>query len=250
MMKEAGPSITITSLTNALAFITGVFTPTPAIQIFCIYSTAGCIIDFFFQITFVAAAIACQEYWSDWVAAIAEKCPIFKIFVSKETPSTTKQQPEVQENNVPPKIKQSIASQMKMTEGHYEETVSSFIAGYCRILAMWPVRIAIYGIVVLYWASAVYGCTFMQLKMDSSNLISMEWIYDTFTWREGSLVYIFINNPPDLSKVANQDRLLGMVDRFETLKYSMGKNSTSIWLRPFLNHAIFYEPENTTSFNQ
>uniref|UniRef100_A0A914V0U3 Uncharacterized protein n=1 Tax=Plectus sambesii TaxID=2011161 RepID=A0A914V0U3_9BILA len=65
----------------------------------------------------------------------------------------------------------------------------------------------------------------------------------------GSLVFIFVNNPPDLSKRLNQDRMLTMVDNFERLQYSMGRNSTSIWLRPFLNHAILYESENASSFH-
>ncbi|VDL82799.1 unnamed protein product [Nippostrongylus brasiliensis] len=50
-MEEAGPSITVTSLTNILSFGIGILTPTPAISIFCLYTCVGVAIDFVYQVT-------------------------------------------------------------------------------------------------------------------------------------------------------------------------------------------------------
>lgn len=49
-MSEAGPSITVTSVTNALSFGIGILTSTPAIRLFCIYATLGVLIDFIYQV--------------------------------------------------------------------------------------------------------------------------------------------------------------------------------------------------------
>ena len=58
MMKHAGVSITITSLTNFGAFAIGSITTIPAIHNFCLYAALGMLFDYFNQITFFAALLA------------------------------------------------------------------------------------------------------------------------------------------------------------------------------------------------
>ena len=54
-MKHAGPSITITSLTDVVAFAVGASTVLPALQTFCAYAVFGLFFDFAFQCTFFVA---------------------------------------------------------------------------------------------------------------------------------------------------------------------------------------------------
>ena len=51
-MQEIGLSITITTLTTMLAFLTGCFSDIPAILWLNLYATPAIVIDFFYQITF------------------------------------------------------------------------------------------------------------------------------------------------------------------------------------------------------
>ncbi|KAK5981865.1 SSD domain-containing protein, partial [Trichostrongylus colubriformis] len=79
-MEEAGPSITVTSLTNILSFAIGILTPTPAISIFCLYTCVGLAVDFVYQLTFFVAALVYEEMR----IAGSEKPPIKEVASSKD----------------------------------------------------------------------------------------------------------------------------------------------------------------------
>eukprot|EP01061_Rhynchopus_euleeides_P015161 TRINITY_DN2599_c0_g1_i5.p1 TRINITY_DN2599_c0_g1~~TRINITY_DN2599_c0_g1_i5.p1 ORF type:complete len:914 (+),score=275.03 TRINITY_DN2599_c0_g1_i5:132-2744(+) len=51
-MGHAGPAITVTSVTDLVAFLAGSSTVMPALQMFCYYATVGILFDFVFQVTF------------------------------------------------------------------------------------------------------------------------------------------------------------------------------------------------------
>ncbi|XP_078674233.1 patched domain-containing protein 3-like [Branchiostoma floridae x Branchiostoma belcheri] len=54
-MSDAGVSITITSLTDCLAFTAGITSVFPSVRTFCTYAAVGVAFDFLYQITFFAA---------------------------------------------------------------------------------------------------------------------------------------------------------------------------------------------------
>ncbi len=54
VIAEIGPSITITSLTNALGFGLGAVAPVPEIQLFCVNVALAMLLDLFFQLFFYA----------------------------------------------------------------------------------------------------------------------------------------------------------------------------------------------------
>ena len=55
--EDAAVSISITSVTDILAFCVGSISPIPAIRIFCLYTGVAVVFDYLFQITFFAACM-------------------------------------------------------------------------------------------------------------------------------------------------------------------------------------------------
>jgi len=61
MMKTAGTSILITTMTDMLAFALSTTTSFPALSYFCTWATFGILLDFIFQITFFVCACVWDE---------------------------------------------------------------------------------------------------------------------------------------------------------------------------------------------
>ncbi|GMT10222.1 hypothetical protein PFISCL1PPCAC_1519, partial [Pristionchus fissidentatus] len=57
-LEEAAVAITITSVTDILTFGIGIFTPLPAVRIFCVYTSVQCIFTYVYQITFFSPVLS------------------------------------------------------------------------------------------------------------------------------------------------------------------------------------------------
>lgn len=78
MLSEAAVSITITSLTDIVSFVIGIYSPFPSVQIFCAYSGLAVTFIFVWHITFFAACVAISGY--------CEEKNLHSIFCFKVTP--------------------------------------------------------------------------------------------------------------------------------------------------------------------
>uniref|UniRef100_A0A8R1DPB4 SSD domain-containing protein n=2 Tax=Caenorhabditis japonica TaxID=281687 RepID=A0A8R1DPB4_CAEJA len=232
-MEEAGPSITVTSATNILSFGIGIATPTPAISLFCLYTCVAVAVDFVYQLTFFVAVLVYEEKRLEKMRKSQEKPPL----------------ENGNDGSLKPKQVLSIQQSLRSTAGAHPLPAdpNGIVSKYCRFLKDWRTRLFLLLILIGYWTASYHGCKTMEIKMDTTNLImrnsplnNIAWIYERFLWSEGQLVLVFVNNPPDLSIESNQHEVLELVNRFETLPYSMGKNSTSIWLRSFLYQSSLY----------
>jgi Niemann-Pick C1 protein len=60
-LRISGMSITVTSLTDVIAFLIGSTTSLPALRNFCYYAALGIFFDYFYQVTFFTACLALDE---------------------------------------------------------------------------------------------------------------------------------------------------------------------------------------------
>jgi len=60
-LRTSGMSITVTSLTDVIAFLIGSTTSLPALRNFCYYAALGIFFDYFYQVTFFTACLALDE---------------------------------------------------------------------------------------------------------------------------------------------------------------------------------------------
>ncbi|RXG52645.1 Patched-related protein 9 [Armadillidium vulgare] len=61
MLHQAGLAITVTSLTDVIAFVIGATTEVPALRYFCVYAAVGISVVYFLQITLFVAAIILNQ---------------------------------------------------------------------------------------------------------------------------------------------------------------------------------------------
>ncbi len=77
-MARSGVSITITSLTDFVAFLVGVTTDFPSVQIFCVYAGVSILFCFFYQLTFFAGFLCLH------LVRVQKKHNAFLVCVSQE----------------------------------------------------------------------------------------------------------------------------------------------------------------------
>ena len=85
-MKDAGVSISVTTLTTAVAFALGAISNIPAVRWLCLYAMVTIIIDFFYQISFFMALLVLdakriQDYLYDQRVEVPIKCITGKLYV-------------------------------------------------------------------------------------------------------------------------------------------------------------------------
>ncbi|VDL87758.1 unnamed protein product, partial [Nippostrongylus brasiliensis] len=82
VIVDVGPSITITSLTNIIAFGVGFFTPTPQMSLFCLATSLALFIDFVVTYTILAPVVYLCSDKNDYRAALPSK-PSGKDFLGR-----------------------------------------------------------------------------------------------------------------------------------------------------------------------
>ncbi|KAL3105599.1 hypothetical protein niasHT_021702 [Heterodera trifolii] len=227
-LEEAGSAITVTSLTSFMSFGIGSFSSTPAISIFCKFIATAILFDYIYQVTFFAAVMA--------LGGRREAAGHHSLFVwrrmSKEDICKAKST-----NFVSP------------TYHIFANILAPFL---CHRLT----RLGFIVLYALYMFGAFYGCSLLRpnltpsrLLVDDSPLTHYLQLAESRIWSEGVIGRVYVNRAPDFVAHPEQlERLLRMVEELESTPFSMGPNSSQLWLREFNNYRQYFATDDAQNF--
>ncbi|CAD5210792.1 unnamed protein product [Bursaphelenchus okinawaensis] len=211
---ETGASITLSAITNILAFTVGAVTSPPEIQLFSIVNAFALFVDTFYSFTLYAA-----------IMAVCGKIEM---------------QQENNEFEAVSKKRQKI-----------KDTFYSVIDWYISVLGKLPVIVVVLTMLVGYWGASAYGALNMGIDLSSekfflkdSDLLEADKLKQRYVIPHFTAPAIFVNNPGNLSNVDRVNRLEALVKHIETMPEAIGEDSTKFFIRDYADYvAAFSDPD-------
>lgn len=193
---EIGPSISITSITNMIAFGIGYLTPTPQMSLFCLCTSMACLFDYVFTFTLLAPVIFMTEKTEDGYI-LAQK-------LSKKNESS------------------------EWCIAEYSKLVCSW-RGRTLVVALLMSLYFLSAVGVLKMKSTFEPAkAFPSDSPLASSLGSVRRIFNDFF-----PLQIIVNKPPNISDPSEHTEFDNMVRAVETVPNSYGSNRTMLFLRTY-----------------
>ncbi|GMR36306.1 hypothetical protein PMAYCL1PPCAC_06501 [Pristionchus mayeri] len=223
-LADAGPSISITSLTNLLSFGIGIMTPTPAIYTFCVFISVAVIYDYIYQIFFFSAVLV--------LGGIREENRGNAYLCWRVVPEMTEEE----------RVAKAERVKAHKENPPWYAKIAQFVLHYWVEFAMaWWSKIVVGFFLVVYWGFMIngtlqikVGLTSEKLFMDDSPLLPLVKLQTEVIFKEGGQVAVFVNNPGDLTDPDAVPEIMRILTRFENANNSVGSASTHMWLLPYL----------------
>uniref|UniRef100_A0A914N7G7 SSD domain-containing protein n=1 Tax=Meloidogyne incognita TaxID=6306 RepID=A0A914N7G7_MELIC len=272
VMVDTGASITITTLTNVLAFAIGAFTPTPEIRLFSIGNAIAITIVYIYQWTVFGPAIALFGYkeLNKILKEIKKKIKKQKIInnnsnslsissfssFSSETDSGINVKEEeyfdedikISENNKRKTIKKRKEGMAKILRRVIQKYCRRFLRFYCHSLNNNCVAFGVFLLLFLYVCISLYGLFGIraelkpeQLFLRFSDIQEILRIRDLYIMPFYAVCLVFVNRPGNFSEPTQRIKWHSLVADFEALPSSVGSFSTKFWLR---DYEQFVESDN------
>ena len=232
--SEAAMSITITSITDALAFGIGAITYFRSVRIFCMYTGVAVIFDYLYQITFFGA---CMVLTGRREAANRHCMSCLKVKSKEESTSKmytifcaggSSQQP----------------SGRNVGDTNDHALMLFFKNYYGPFITRWWMVVVIAMLYAGYLGTAIYGCTQVQEGLSIRNLArdnsyAANYLDDesAFFTKYGPQVALVFTERTDVWNSNVQDYMEQTLAKMEASEYTYGKdqNISVSWLRDYLD---------------
>lgn len=214
-VEEAGCSMTVTSITNLISFGNGVFSTTPVLQTFAIYSSVASVICYIYQLVIFSAILAI---------------------------SAPREYQKISDDGCLPAEIKSIKKLSTWHEKFWKTTAKAVESPL-----VWAGTLMI---LLAYWALSTYGIVTMETDLSiqkmapsDARIVVFKNEYDRIL-EEMQTVGIIVKSPGDLRNRTRLDQLQHLIRDFETAKYSYGPASTMSFLKPYMDFLAFYQAED------
>ncbi|CAD6192598.1 unnamed protein product [Caenorhabditis auriculariae] len=222
MLIETGPSITITTVTNVLAFGIGATTPAAEIQLFSIGNALAVVVDFVFTVTIYGALMVI----------------VGKYEVDREAKTWSDNLSVGFNNRNLRNVEKPVGDSSSVEEAH--GSVSRIIEVYCNSLCNKWVTSVVLGLLAAYWYISIVGTMAIKAELSPDKLFLKDSnIVKVFAQRKMHIIpyysacWILVENPGDVRDKSQREKLEKLAQAFESLPSSNGRYSTKFWLRDY-----------------
>lgn len=210
MLKLSGPAITITTLTNALSFGIGIFSRTPAIRTFSLYTTVAIMVCFFYQVVLYSAALT--------ISARRENARVRSFLCCCKSSNPKRREWIVELNKFYDKV---VIKWVDMITWKYMKVITALI-------------------LIVYWGGAAHGISRIRADLTADKLALPDSVFIVYqreqdkAWAEMQRLTVFITKPSNLLHPGEMAKVQRLVNDFESASYSYGPSSTLFWLPSYM----------------
>ncbi|XP_019633705.1 PREDICTED: patched domain-containing protein 3-like [Branchiostoma belcheri] len=231
---EAAVSITITTITDGLAFGIGAITVFPAIRIFCIYTGVAVLFDYFFQVTFFGACMVyvgrrekANRHAATCMRAVTpseakDRSGCYRLFCTGNTLAGVNEKGEFSGS---------------------DHAIMTFFKDYFGpfITKTW-VKVIVMLMFAGYLGCAMWGCLQLRegirlsnLAADDSYVVSYNNKDDQNFMSYGAKISVGFTDELEYWNTTVQSEIENTLSLFEETSFTSGKNETESWLRDYLD---------------
>ncbi|KAL7842080.1 hypothetical protein SRHO_G00237690 [Serrasalmus rhombeus] len=227
--REAAISITITTLTDVLAFFLSYSNPFRSVQSFCLYAGTAILFCYLYNITFFGACLALngkrEEGNRHWLTCmkLPEDCPpgASTAYIACCVGGAYNRESGTEEEHL----------MQKFFRKHYGPLLTTFWAKAMVII-----------LYVVYVSISIYGCTTIKEGIDLKNLaVDQSYIVRYYEDEKeyfghyGPNVMLAVNGTFPYWENAERKRLEYCIDKFQNLSFV--RNQSPSWLHSFEHYA-------------
>ncbi|XP_063003675.1 patched domain-containing protein 3 [Elgaria multicarinata webbii] len=240
---EAAVSVTITTLTDVLAFYIGIATSFPSVQSFCIYTGTAFVFCYIYNLTFFGAVLALngrrEESNRHWLTFMKVKNE--------------------------PQDPQDHMYNMCCVGGSYDESTGAEtehpMNGFFRkyygpfLMHSWT-KLIVVVLYLTYLGSSIYGCIQLKQGIDLRNLATdNSYVIQYYVWEReyfseyGPRVMVVVTEPVAYWNSSVRAELENCMESLENSSY-VDKNHSDSWLRVYqkLSKDLFLNIDNHKDF--